>query len=104
MRLRDSMRIMSSVEHTYREIAKFVSLALSVTPNTKTEGYLEEAWTLIETLPEKNKRGFRYTYPEIYDAVTNGIRPTLIEAIKDELSELALTTSEDVKSIEEDVE
>ena len=55
---------MSSVENTYREVAKFVSLALSVTPNTKTEGYLEEAWKLIETLPDKNKRGFRYTYPE----------------------------------------
>ncbi|HXQ92591.1 MAG TPA: hypothetical protein VN739_06265 [Nitrososphaerales archaeon] len=95
---------MSSVEHTYREVAKFVSLALSVTPNTKTEGYLEEAWKLIETLPDKNRRGFRYTYPEIYEAITVGIRPTLIEAIRDELSELSLTTKEDVESIQKDVE
>jgi hypothetical protein len=95
---------MSSIEHTYREIAKFVSLALSVTPNTKTEGYLEEAWILIETLPDKNKQGFRYTYPEIYDAITDGIRPTFIEAIRDELSELSLTTKEDVESIEKDAE
>ena len=33
-----------------------------------------------------------------------GIRPTLIEAIRDELSELTLTTKEDVESIEKDVE
>ncbi len=95
---------MNSVEHTYKEVGKFVSLALSVNPNTKTEGYLEEAWKLIETLPDKNKRGFRYTYPEIYDAITIGIRPSFIEAIKDELSELVLTSREDVESIEKDVE
>ncbi len=96
--------VMASVELSYREIAKFVSLALSVNPNTKTDGYLEEAWKLIETLPDRNKRGFRYTYPEIYDAITIGIKPTFIEAIKDELSELQLTTKEDVESIEKDVE
>jgi hypothetical protein len=93
-----------SIEHTYKEIGKFVSLALSVNPNTKTEGYLGEAWKLIETLPSKNKRGFRYTYPEIYDAITIGIKPTFVEAIKDELSELVLTTREDIESIEKDVE
>jgi hypothetical protein len=95
---------METVEHIYKEIGKFVSLALSVNPNTKTEGYLEEAWRLIETLPDKDKRGFQYTYPEIYDAITIGIRPTFIEAIKDELSELVLTTREDIESIEKDVE
>ena len=92
------------IENTYKEVAHFVSLALSVNPNTKTEGYLEEAWKLIETLPDKDRRGFRYTYPEIYDAITIGIKPTFIEAIKDELSELVLTTREDIESIEKDVE
>ena len=95
---------MESVEQIYKEIGKLVSLALSVNPNTKTEGYLEEAWKLIETLPEKNKRGFRFTYPEIYDAITIGIKQTFIEAIKDELSELVLTTREDIESIEKDTE
>ena len=95
---------MESVEQIYKEIGKLVSLALSVNPNTKTEGYLEEAWKLIETLPEKNKRGFRFTYPEIYDAITIGIKQTFIEAIKDELSELVLTTKEDIESIEKDTE
>ena len=47
---------------------------------------------------------FGYTYPEIYDAITIGIRPSFIEAIKDELSELVLTSREDVESIEKDVE
>ena len=95
---------MDSVEHIYKQIGKFVSLALSVYPKNKTEGYLEEAWKLIETLPDKNKRGFRYTYPEIYDAITIDIKPTFIEAIKDELSELVLTTKEDIESIEKEVE
>ena len=58
----------------------------------------------METLPDKNKRGFQYTYPEIYDAITLGIKPTFIEAIKDELSELVLTTREDIESIEKDAE
>jgi hypothetical protein len=93
-----------SIEHTFKEIGKFVSLAISVNPNTKTEGYLEEAWKLIETLPVKNRRGFRYTYPEIYDAITSGIKPAFIEAIKDELSELVLTTTEDIESIEKNTE
>jgi len=95
---------MESVEQTYREVAKFVSLALSVNPNTMTDGYLESAWKLIQKLPDKYKRGFRHTYPEIYEAITNGINPspTFIEAIKDEISELKLTTKEDVESIEKD--
>src|SRR5579864_3670544 len=89
-------------EVTYREVAKFVSLALSVNPNTKTDGYLEEAWKLLQKLPEKNRRGFRQEYPETYDAITNGINssPIFIEAIKDELAELELTTSEDIAAIE----
>jgi hypothetical protein len=71
-----------------------------------TDGYLESAWRLIQKLPEKNKRGFRHAYPETYDAITNGINPSLtfIEAIKDEISELKLTTREDVESIEIDAE
>ena len=97
---------MDPIEQTYKEVAKFVSLALSVNPNTKTDGYLEQAWKLIRKLPDKNQRGFRITYPETYEAIINGINPspTFIEAIKDELSELKLTTKEDVESIEQSSE
>src|SRR5579864_2660041 len=92
-------------DQTFREIAKFVSLALSVNPNTKTDGYLEEAWKHFQKLPEKIRRGFRQEYPETYDAITNGINPSpiFLEAIKDELAELELTTNEDVGSIEKSV-
>jgi len=98
--------MMDTVEQTYREVANFVSLALSVNPNTMTDDYLESAWKLIQKLPDKSKRGFRRVYPEIYDAITNGINPsiTFIEAIKDEISELKLTTKEDVESIENEAD
>ena len=97
---------MESIEQIYREIAKFVSLALSVNPNTKTEGYLESAWKLVQKLPERNKRAFRNAYPEIFDAITNGINssPIFIEVIRDEISELRLTTEQDVESIEKDAD
>ena len=97
---------MESIQQTYREIAKFVSLALSVNPNTMTDGYLESAWKLIQKLPDKHRSNFRYVYPETFDAITNGINPspTFIEAIKDEISELKLTTKEDVESIEKNAE
>jgi hypothetical protein len=97
---------MDTVEQTYREIAKFVSLALSVNPNSMTDGFLESAWKQIQKLPDKSKRGFRLAYPETYEAISNGINPsiTFIEAIKDEISELKLTTKEDVESIEIDAE
>jgi hypothetical protein len=97
---------MESVEQTYREVAKFVSLALAVNPNTRTDDYLESAWKLIQTLPDKSKCTFRDAYPEIFDAITNGINPspTFIEAIKDEISELKITTKEDIEAIEKDSE
>jgi hypothetical protein len=97
---------MDAIEQTYRQIAKFVSLALSVNPNTLTDSYLEQAWMLLGMLPGKDQSGFRLTYPETYEAIVNGFSasPIVIEAIKDELSELELTTKEDVESIERSVD
>lgn len=96
----------ATVVETYKEISKFVSLALSVNPNTKTDGYLEAAWELLQKLPDKNKRGLRAEYPGIYEAITSGINPSpiFLEALKDELAELKLTTNEDVATIEKSMD